>query len=315
MIRLEEQYAIRAEATGGVRQSLEALLAIRGRSYRKALKRCRRQFSEKSVHALRVEIRRILSMLALIAAASRHDEIATLERELKDRLKSLSRLRDTQVQLDAVGKMLRDEPALERFHDWLRCKERRSIKRLRGELAQVRAGKTGRRIEGLSGNLREFVGRGNEREDLEQRLVGATAEAFEMVMARYGPTGPRDLATIHRVRLAFKKFRYMAEALARVVPGLITDRRLRAMRSYQKRVGEIQDVEVLLARFKKFTKKEESDKRLCEGFRDKLLGRRARLVKRFLNSADRLPEFWPIQPRRHSITRSSIKPDIHAIKV
>ena len=105
-----------------------------------------------------------------------------------------------------------------------------------------------------------FVGRGNEREDLEQRLVDATTEAFEMVMACYGRTGPRDLPTIHRVRLAFKKFRYMAEVLAKVVPGILTDRQIRSMRSYQKRVGEIQDVEVLLARFKKFTKKGERQK-------------------------------------------------------
>src|SRR4029077_7083105 len=95
MIRLDEQFSLGAETADGLQQSLAALLNRRWQRYRKALKHCREKFSEKSVHALRVEIRRMLSTLGLIGAATPHELIAVFECELEDRLKSLSRLRDT----------------------------------------------------------------------------------------------------------------------------------------------------------------------------------------------------------------------------
>src|SRR5438876_5883084 len=167
MILLEEQFVTGTEAADGVHQSLEELLDLRWRSYRKAFKRCRKKSSEKSVHGLRVEIRRILSTLALVAAAVPPQEARALECELKERLKALSRLRDTQVQIDAIAEMLEDAPELKEFHEWLRCRERRLIKRLKGELAEARTNKAARRIERLTGAVREASGSGNEEQKLE----------------------------------------------------------------------------------------------------------------------------------------------------
>jgi len=88
---------------------------------------------------------------------------------------------------------------------------------------------------------------------------------------------------IHRIRIAFKKFRYMVEALSGIMPG-ISDRQVRAMQAYQKSMGKIQDVEVLLARLEKFVKREDVTEGLLSSFRRNMLSRRASLVKRFLAS-------------------------------
>src|SRR5262245_31123033 len=137
MIRLEEYFISRTEVAHRLGRSLEAILDLRWSSYRKALKRCRSKFSERSVHALRVAVRRMLSMLALLEPAFADRTIPLLQRALKDRLKALSGLRDTHVQIDAIAKMLDDSPELEPFHEWLRQKERRLVRHLEGELAQA----------------------------------------------------------------------------------------------------------------------------------------------------------------------------------
>ena len=160
--------------------------------------------------------------------------------------------------------------------------------------------------------MREASGSGNEEQKLEARLANATGRAFETVRARYRHVGRRNLAMIHQIRIAFKKFRYMVEALASIVPG-ISDRQLRAMQAYQQRLGKIQDVEVLLARLEKFAKKGELEESFFQAFREKLLRRRDRLVTRFLSSADRLLEFWPIQPRFPLAARRTTGRDISRV--
>src|SRR5882672_1994775 len=79
--------------------SLESLLEKRWSNFRKTLRRCRKDFSERTVHALRVEIRRILSALALLEAVIQDKRIAQLRDGLKGLLKAFSRLRDIQVEM------------------------------------------------------------------------------------------------------------------------------------------------------------------------------------------------------------------------
>jgi CHAD domain-containing protein len=304
MILLEEHFISRTEVAHRLGRSLEAILDLRWSSYRKALKRCRKKFSERSVHALRVEIRRMLSMLALCQPAFADGTIPLLQRELKDRLKALSELRDTHVQIDAIAKMLDDSPELEPFHEWLQQKERRLVKQLEGELAQARTGKSTRMLSRLGRALHGFAETPDEDRNLNVLLVHATGCAFEKVLVCYQDVGPENVPAIHRMRTAFKKFRYMIEALGSVVDG-ITDRQLRAMQAYQTRMGEIQDVDVLLARAEKFVKKAELEDGFFQIFREKQLRRRARLVNRFLLSADRLLNFWPPHAHRASSGRAN----------
>lgn len=293
MILLEEPLSDRAEVTHLLAESFGEVLDLRWSNYRKALKRCRKRFSEKSVHALRVEIRRMLSTLALLESALPDENIARLQRELKGQRKALSSLRDTQVQMDAIAKMLDDSPELEPFYDWLRRKERRLVKRLELELAEARTSKATRRVSQLSRALRD-LGDGADR-NIDARLIHATSRAFKKTIALYQHVGPENVPAIHRMRTAFKKFRYMVEALASVVSG-ITDGQLRAMQAYQTSMGEIQDVDVLLARLAKFADRAEPDESF-PAFRERLLRRRARLVNRFLASADKVLNFWP--PHAH----------------
>src|ERR687892_541654 len=77
---------------------LERTFCKQWRRYRKAFKDCQRDFSENSVHELRVETRRLLALVALFHALWWDERLAEIERRLKRLFKGFSRLRDTHVQ-------------------------------------------------------------------------------------------------------------------------------------------------------------------------------------------------------------------------
>lgn len=124
-------------------------------------------------------------------------------------------------------------------------------------------------------------------------MHAAMTRQFNRVCALQRRMDAAQPATIHRVRVAFKKYRYMAESLARMQPG-VTRHRLHAMHAHQTRMGEIQDIEALLKRVGRCLRK-----KTAGPFRRDLLHRRDRLVKRFLATADRLLDFRPADGHRH----------------
>ena len=68
---------------------------------------------------------------------------------------------------------------------------------------------------------------------------------YAIVNQRYALVDPNQPATIHRLRIAFKKFRYMIEAIYPVLQNFPADF-LKRMHEYQAAMGDIQDMEVAL---------------------------------------------------------------------
>jgi CHAD domain-containing protein len=101
-----------------------------------------------------------------------------------------------------------------------------------------------------------------------------------------------DTKTIHRTRIAFKRFRYMVEALSPLLPAVTEDHR-RAMRGYQCMMGDIQDMEVLLAALDKFVQKKEVSAASARRMKKELVRWRQMLIQVYLSAAGRLRCFWP----------------------
>jgi CHAD domain-containing protein len=94
----------------------------------------------------------------------------------------------------------------------------------------------------------------------------------------------------------------MLDALAPLLPA-VTDQHRQAMRGYQSMMGDIQDVEVLLATLDKYIKHGNNDRgtqRLHAVFRR----RREQLIHVYLNAAGKLQQFWPLQPASGSVTHT-----------
>jgi len=70
-------------------------------------------------------------------------------------------------------------------------------------------------------------------------------DAFLITRQRRNWVNPAQATSIHRVRVAFKAFRYMVEITHPILPDFPLED-LKTMHDYQSLMGEIQDVEVIM---------------------------------------------------------------------
>jgi CHAD domain-containing protein len=122
--------------------------------------------------------------------------------------------------------------------------------------------------------------------------IRAVDIAFNRVVERKQAIDPTDSASIHGMRVAFKKFRYMVESLAPLLDG-VRSKQLKAMNAFQGSMGDIQDAEVLLTNVLSFarTRGVESEAALARAL-EELSRRRTALIETFLRAADTLFTFW-----------------------
>ena len=294
------KFGFNSEETGAA--CSKALEAFLGRTfhkqwgrYRKAFKCCQRDFSENSVHELRVETRRMLALGTLFRAIWRNDRLGKIERCLKRLFKRFSRLRDTHVELIFIEEAQECFPELAGFHKALAKREVRLTRRLEASVDKFplrRLHKLVRAVEKTYRSHRKRTSRHyNDWSRLREHLDGA----FQRVTELRREIDPQDSVTIHRVRVAFKNFRYLVELLQSLLPG-ITTRQIETMHEYQSMMGEIQDVETLQGALDEYVSKKKSRQGKHLHFRDYLRKRRAALVRTYLRQADRLDSFWPLRP-------------------
>jgi CHAD domain-containing protein len=274
-----------------VLKHLAVSLSTGWKRYRKRLKRCQASFSEEAVHDSRVETRRLLSTIELLGAFMPESDLKKARRALKHHLDTFDQLRDTQVQLDYIGRMEKAFPAARSFRDWLQKRETKFTHETRRTVKRIKTKRTGRRIVAFQKEIQL-----RHKQTTCAAAFDTVQQAMNRAFARVAQLCRRvqaaDTATIHRTRIAFKRFRYMVEALSPLLPA-VTDEHCRAMRGYQSMMGDIQDVEVLLGALGKFVRRKEIRLQSARQLREELLRRRQWLIRVYLNAAGRLRQFWP----------------------
>jgi CHAD domain-containing protein len=292
----ERQAAGSAEAArSDVLKHLADSLEVQWRRYRKRLKRCQARFSEEAVHDSRVETRRLLATVELLRAFIPDKDLKKARRALKEHLDTFDQLRDTQVQLAYVERMARSFPLAKAFHAWLASREVRFTRATRRAVKHIKTKRLGRRIVAFEREIK-LLQRRTSRSRAFETALRAIDQAFDRVAQCCGQVTAEDTATIHRTRIAFKRFRYMVEALSPLLP-MVTEEHRRAMHGYQSMMGDIQDVEVLLATVGKFIASEEVDGRSARKLLTELRRRRQWLIRVYLNAAGKLSRFWPLPGR------------------
>jgi CHAD domain-containing protein len=267
-------------------------LQNRWQSFRAELKRCRKKYSEEAVHDLRVATRRLISTLVLVDRIHPETNLRKARRALKKQLDTFGPLRDVQVQLLSIEKMLPLFPELQEFYDSLLKREHKLVQRLSVDLKAIKTGKIKARVARAAGQLETLLDTPVAQQEKRAEAIQAVEIAFNRVVDRKQAIDPRDSASIHRMRVAFKKFRYLAESLAPVL-SYITSKQLKAMDAFQGSMGDIQDAEVLLTSVRTFASKRGTE---CEAALAHALGellrRRTALIETFLGSAAILFTFW-----------------------
>jgi CHAD domain-containing protein len=187
--------------------------------------------------------------------------------------------------------MLRSFVAARPFYVYLSRREARLLKGTRKEIKRLRTGGLGKLLDRCRVEAEANRDEGTPKQ-AAARLLRSVDGAFARTARLRARVDPKRTKTIHRTRIAFKKFRYMAEALAAHLPGA-NEKTLAAMHHYQTMMGDIQDIEVLLGTLDKFLGKEHVPPGPARYLREELLRRRNWLVRVFMDHAYQLDGFWP----------------------
>jgi CHAD domain-containing protein len=229
-------------------------LSTRWKKYRSEWKRCRAKFSEQSVHDARVAARRLLAFYDLLRSVLPDKRIQKIRRALKKRLDELDELRDTQVLLADVSQHIQEVPALEVFHKYLKKKERQELRAAAKRVTSRKVGKLAERVEATRTMLSELP-----EEELAKGLLQVADEAYARVIRLHHDVDADQPATIHKLRIAFKRFRYTVEIIHPLLKKFPRDR-LRRMHNYQTLMGNVQDMQVALQALADFTEAMEEPK-------------------------------------------------------
>lgn len=222
------------DAKGVLLESLET----RWKKFRVELKQCREEFSEEAVHDLRVATRRLLAIFELLRTIMPHNRIQKIRRELKDQLDDLDDLRDTQTLLADVSENLQEHPYLKIFQTHLLKEEKRFLRGTRKHI-EAREYKTlNKRVEKVQAATQTLAP-----EMLAGQMIAAADETFVRVIQTYFAMDAENAASIHKLRIAFKKFRYTLEIVHPLIINF-PETNFERMHNYQSKMGDIQDMEV-----------------------------------------------------------------------
>ena len=276
------------EPKPAVHELLLAALEDRWKNYRKELKRCRTEFSNESVHDLRVAARRILALIQLLDSVSPRPRYQKIIRVFKDQLNEFDDLRDTQVILAEIFEILQEVPQLDEFQKHLQYTEERMLRSLRKKIKKFETSDVTKRIRKTH---ESFKANGND--ELESEVMQAVDDAYLLTRLRLGWVDLARPATIHRVRVSFKSFRYMVE----IVHPLLKDfpeENFELMNNYQSLMGEIQDTEVFIQTFIDFS--ESAAPLDPEPVRRYYERRHAEAISTYAENMNQLHAFWRSAP-------------------
>lgn len=209
--------------------------------YSKRLTDCQQTGSETAVHKLRISCRRLLAIIALLQALDPDANLGKLRKHLKTQLDNFDELRDTQVMLIEVADNLEMCAEMVRYHSYLKLNEKRLLATIPSMLLPHR--------KSLFKKVHNSLSLGSI--PLKQQIHAVIAATYQTALERYRLIAPDDPASLHRLRIALKKLRYMLSAAEDVLSDLPATH-LETLPAYLTRLGEIQNSRVLLDSLNRF---------------------------------------------------------------
>lgn len=267
--------------------------------YRKQFKSARKELSDDSVHDLRVAVRRFLALLDILRSLDSHLHARALHRFLKQQLDELDELRDTQVMLDEVSNRLHTLPQLKMFEGYLQGQLEGIKRKARKDIRGTKPSDLKARVQ----RIRSVAKKHSDDTKLLEHLQLAVDRAHGRTIRAFGDLNSQEPATVHHVRVAFKRFRYMIETIQPLLADY-PEGYLERMHDYQDSMGKVHDMTVLLDRLKAFKQElpqtvpaaaSEFDAAPIEAYYRQRLHE---LVRAYFDRKDEFNIFWRAAPDR-----------------
>lgn len=271
-----------------VNQLLLEALDKRWKNYRTQLKHCRADFSNEAVHDLRTAARRMLAFIQVLNSIAPRPRLQKLARAFKDQLDEFDDLRDTQVILAEISETIQELPQLQKFQYHLQSVEEELLKTLRKKLKVIDLFDVSKRIRRTRESLEAEAD-----VNIVSKILQAVDDAFLLAKQRHGWIDTAQPATIHRVRIAFKTFRYMVEIIHPLLDDFPSEN-LKQMHDYQSLMGEIQDVEVIMQTLADFpTRGSSLDFGPVRLYYER---RHAEATSAYIEEMNQIDDFWRLSP-------------------
>src|SRR5262245_944040 len=287
---------------------LTNLMAEGWARYRKTFKRSRAVMTEESIHDLRVSIRRLQATVDVVRLFLPDSHTAQTRRELKEIRTVLGPLRDLQVQILQVAELTNQFPDLLKFQKKLLRREAQIVRKLTPRI-KSRHARLEKKFSATFGQshalLRMFTPI-----EIDRTMSGAVDRTDERVIEMKRAVDRRDTSAIHRLRVQFKKLRYVMETAQSLVHE-ISPGQLKRMHEIQVLMGSIQDAEVLFEAITRWGRKRKKKARHNLGAVYETLAQRRRdSIAAFLTRVDEIPGFW--EPRVPSKERTTVP--VHVVQ-
>jgi CHAD domain-containing protein len=260
-------------------------------TYALCLADLRRQgLTEKAVHDYRVASQRFAAALRLCAHAVASPAPRTLRRRIRRRFDRFRRLRDVQVMFQRLAPAVPEAPIIGRLHGRL-AREAASLQRkLQRKLHRRHPQPERAEMRSILGAL-GTVARGPVRKRVYVLLHDRLALAQRRVMRCSAQVVATDLATLHRLRIAIKRARYLLELVAEAREAPWARAAHRAARGWQDLLGQCQDLRVLDAELATLRPKQLADAAALKQLRMRIATERDEGIRTFLRQRDALESF------------------------
>ncbi|MEN6295209.1 MAG: CHAD domain-containing protein [Chloroherpetonaceae bacterium] len=219
-------------------------------SYKEKLINCTRQMSDDNVHNLRVSSRRFLSVLNLYKPFYPTLYFSMISKMVKKNFKNMGRLRDVQVMVENCQLLKIQFPVIYDFINYLLTNEKKIITNFSQGITDININE----LDGMMYFLIHIL-----KYDFPE--IKHNFSVFEIFLddklrslrTLYNQITPTNSKTIHKFRIAVKKYRYVIEILQDFVPDY--KQLYKRLVRIQDRAGEIQDFAVMINEFEIFANK------------------------------------------------------------
>lgn len=267
-----------------VLNSLEKSYSI----YEHNLRELKVQFSELSVHDYRVSMRRFMALSDLMNKFIPLKYFTEIRSLFKSQLKILNPLRDVQVQVLRLQKDIYLNPALISFYMKLLKDEQDYINQTRSFFENYSIDE----VDGLMFFINLSLKDKFAKEEFDfSWVLRVSKELFENLEERKNAVDTNDLNTVHKLRIAFKKYRYLIEIIADYIE--YPKELLKKIKHIQTTLGEIQDIRVYFDNLAIFVSELEPDvKELYKPTIQSLLKSRSELLYELSEVLINISELW-----------------------
>ena len=236
---------------------------------------------------LRTAIRRLVSLIDAAQAVAPRRALAAQRHRLKAQLRSLSALRDSDITRRFINLYSPDNPSLALLDQELRSRRATIAGQVRQSLVAFDPKPLRNSVAYTSNHL---LGQTGER--VKSGFIGFLDDTLSGILQARARASSNDLGSIHRLRIAFKKIRYVVEGLRPVFADLKADQ-VDAMHRFHALLGQIQDVTVIASGIRSFGEsRNQVVRNELKPVLESLIAQRSKLVADLEPAADQALDYW-----------------------